>query len=204
LKILAPSRFRNAVLSLPAMFLWPNLFGVLISSLIFCCLQFGLPVLQNFESRSRTDLSQEDVCQFIEIFLLGTNAGLTKLEALQLVFDTATEPLQSEIVSAIGRCNLGVGLVPSLSYTAEKYPELAPAIKAISRSEITGAPISAALELELMLTRSQAANDVLQRVRSLSVKCVLPLGLCFLPAFFLLAIVPIIASLLPSIFSTLK
>ena len=204
MKYLAPSRSRNALLSLPVIFLWPTLLGGLISSLLFCCLQFGLPVLQNFESRSSNELSKEDVCQFIEIFSLGTNAGLTKLEALQLVLETSSEPLQSEISKAIGRCNLGVGLVPSLAYTAEKYPNLAPAIKVISRSEITGAPISAALELELMLTRAQAANEVLQLVRSLSVKCVLPLGLCFLPAFFLLTIVPIVASLLPSIFSTLN
>lgn len=201
MKYLRTHGFRNLVLSLPALILWTNFAGAFISSLVFTFLQFGLPILQRFERHNTAQISRENVCEFTEIFLLGTNAGLTKLESLNLVIETSTEPLRGEIQSVISRCKMGIGLATSLAYTAEKFPILAPVITAISRSEITGAPITSALEIDLMLNRSQAANDVLQRVRSLSVKCVLPLGLCFLPAFFLVTIVPIVATLLPSIFA---
>lgn len=201
MKFLRTHGFRNLVLSLPALILWTNFGGALISSLVFTFLQFVLPILQKFERDNTAQISRENVCEFTEIFLLGTNAGLTKLESLNLVIETSPDPLRGEIQRVISRCKMGIGLATSLAYTAEKFPILAPVITAISRSEITGAPITAALEIDLMLNRSQAANDVLQRVRSLSVKCVLPLGLCFLPAFFLITIVPIVATLLPSIFA---
>jgi pilus assembly protein TadC len=200
-KFLRTYEFRNLVLSLPAFILWTNLGGASISILVFTFLQFGLPIVQRFERNHPEEISRENVCEFIEIFLLGTNAGLTKLETLNLVLETASEPLRSEISRVISRCKMGIGLATSLSYTAERYPIITPVLAAISRSEITGAPVSAALEIDLMLNRAQAANEILQRVRSLSVKCVLPLGICFLPAFVLVTIVPIVATLLPSIFS---
>jgi hypothetical protein len=49
------------------------------------------------------------------------------------------------------------------------------------------------------LTRQQGAqahSQRLQRVRQLGVKAALPLGLCFLPAFILLGVVPIAAGFL--------
>jgi len=172
--------------------------------MIFAVLQLGLPVLNEFDRKSDKEISRENICEFIEIFLLGINAGLTKLETLNLIFETSTEPLRSEISAVVTRCNLGISLVKSLEFTSEKYPKLAPALKTISRSEITGGPITESLELELMLTRAQSVNDALLRVRSLSIKCVLPLGLCFLPAFFVVTIVPIVASLIPNIFATFR
>ena len=195
---------RNLLLSLPGYLLFPNAFGILLASGVFSVLHFGLPLLRKLERAKKADISLEQVCEFIEIFLLGTNAGLTKLETLNLVAETVTDPLQSEVSEVITRCNMGIGLATSLTYTTIKYPKLSQTIKIISRSEVTGGSITEALELELLLARSQAANDVMKRVRSLSVKCVLPLGLCFLPAFFLATIVPIIASLVPTIFSTLR
>lgn len=193
---------RNFALSLPAFVLWPNMFGSLIACVIFVGLHFGLSILTKIDSRHATEISLEVVSEVIEIFLLGANAGLTHLESLKLVAETVTDPMQSEIAEVIARCNLGISLTRSLSYLTEKYPDLAATIKVISRSETTGGPIIEALELELLLIRAQATNDVLRRVRSLSVKCVLPLGLCFLPAFFLATVIPIVANLLPDILST--
>lgn len=195
---------RNLVLSFPVLVLWPNFTGLVIFFLLYCLINFGLSVLSQADKDKAKDVTSEMVCEFIEIFLLGTNAGLNKLETLNLVAETVSDPIRHEINDALARCNLGISLVSSLAYSAEQFPKLAPAIKAISRSEITGGAVTDALGLELMLNRAQSVNEVLRRVRSLSVKCVLPLGLCFLPAFFLATIVPILASLLPNIFSTIR
>jgi len=203
LKHLHNQKFRNLLLSIPVLVFRSDIAGVLFASTLFCALHFGIPLLKALEHVSPEDLSDDEVCEFIELFLLGTNAGLTKLETLNLVAETSSGPLPDEIAEVIARCNLGISLVTSLGYTAKKYPNLGQAIRTISRSELTGGPITEALELELTLTQAKSANDALRRVRSLSVKCVLPLGLCFLPAFFLLTIVPIVASMLPKIFSTM-
>jgi len=204
LTLLRNEKFRNLLLSLPILVYRPDIVGALVACMIFAVLQLGLPVLNEFDRKSEKEISRDNICEFIEIFLLGINAGLTKLETLNLIFETSTEPLRSEISAVVTRCNLGISLVKSLEFTAEKYPTLAPALKTISRSEITGGPITESLELELMLTRAQSVNDALLRVRSLSIKCVLPLGLCFLPAFFVVTIVPIVASLIPNIFATFR
>ena len=203
MRYLHNQKFRNLLLSIPVVVYRPDIVGALLACVLFAALHFGLPLLKKLERNNADEISQENVCEFIEIFLLGTNAGLTKLETLNLVRETSTGPLPGEMSEVIARCNLGISLVTSLGYTAKKYPNLAQAIRTISRSELTGGPITEALELELTLTQAQSANEALRRVRALSVKCVLPLGLCFLPAFFLLTIVPIVASMLPKIFSTM-
>lgn len=192
---------RNLFLSFPAVLIFPNFAGLLLLIVVFLLLNYGLPVLRNFDDSKKQSFTRQNVCEFIDLFLLGTNAGLTKLETLNLINETASIAVQNVVTQAIARCNLGISLSTSLSYVAGQYPGLRSSIRVISRSELTGAPIIEALELELMLNRAQASNEVLRLVRSLSVKCVLPLGLCFLPAFFLITIVPIVASLLPNMFS---
>jgi len=119
-KFLRTYEFRNLVLSLPALFLWTNLAGAFLSILIFAFLQFGIPIVQRYDRNHPEEISRDNVCEFIEIFLLGTNAGLTKLEAFSLVLETTSEPLRSEISRVISRCNMGIGLTTSLSYTAER------------------------------------------------------------------------------------
>ena len=60
----------------------------------------------------------------------------------------------------------------------------------------SGSPVIDQLaEVEYVL-QSQLDTERLKRIKSVAVKSVLPLGICFLPAFILLAIVPIIAGLI--------
>lgn len=193
---------RNLFLSLPAFVIFPHLLGLVLSIAILLGLNYLIPLIQKLDQAKNVEMSKESVSEFIELFLLGTNAGLNKLETLNLIVETSDNEIRSMASKVVARCNLGISLFTSLTYVAEQFPNLRSTIRILSRSESTGGPIIEALELELMLNRAQASNEVLQRVRSLSVKCVLPLGLCFLPAFFLLTIVPIVFSLLPNIFST--
>jgi hypothetical protein len=47
--------------------------------------------------------------------------------------------------------------------------------------------------------RAQRRAAAQHRVRQASVWLVVPLGLCFLPAFILVAVVPLVVGLLPSL-----
>lgn len=75
---------------------------------------------------------------------------------------------------------------------------LANAAHLLERSFITGSPLNAALETMSDQLRKQVAQDVTRRVRAVGVKAVMPLGLCFLPAFVLLTVVPIAVGLFRS------
>lgn len=75
-------------------------------------------------------------------------------------------------------------------------PALAPIARAILRSAQTGAPLTSVLLRvadDLRLTRR---TQLEQAAKTVGVKAVAPLGLCFLPAFMLLGVVPLIASLI--------
>lgn len=71
--------------------------------------------------------------------------------------------------------------------------------RAASRSARTGAPLAALLASAAVDLRAEASASALALVRGASVRAVLPLGLCLLPSFGLLGIVPVVAGLLPSL-----
>ncbi|NQU36189.1 MAG: type II secretion system F family protein [Actinobacteria bacterium] len=75
-------------------------------------------------------------------------------------------------------------------------PALAPIARAILRSAETGAPLTATLLRVGDDLRSTRKAQLDQAAQAVGVKAVGPLGLCFLPAFMLLGVVPLIASLI--------
>ena len=71
--------------------------------------------------------------------------------------------------------------------------------RALARAHRTGAPVVPAVErLADELARS-ARSEVEDRARAVGVKAAVPLGLCLLPAFVLIGIVPLVAGLLTSL-----
>lgn len=71
--------------------------------------------------------------------------------------------------------------------------------RAVVRSSRTGAPLADLLSQTAADLRDEASAAALTQVRAASVKAVLPLGLCLLPAFVLLGIVPVIGGLIPQL-----
>ena len=75
-------------------------------------------------------------------------------------------------------------------------PALGPLGRAMARSHRTGAPVVTAIErLGDELARAARA-EVEDRARAVGVRAAVPLGLCLLPAFVLIGIVPVVAGLL--------
>jgi Flp pilus assembly protein TadB len=75
-------------------------------------------------------------------------------------------------------------------------PGLGPIARSVARSARTGAPLAALLATTAGELRAASAAAALAEVRAVSVRAVLPLGLCLLPAFTLLGIVPVVVGLL--------
>jgi pilus assembly protein TadC len=66
----------------------------------------------------------------------------------------------------------------------------------MSRAQSTGASVVPAVERLAHDLARRARADVEERARAVGVKAALPLGLCLLPAFLLVGIVPLVAALL--------
>ena len=72
---------------------------------------------------------------------------------------------------------------------------LAAAARALARATDGGAPVAAAVARLASEARAQARADAEQAARRVGVLVVAPLGLCFLPAFVLLGVVPVVVGL---------
>ena len=78
---------------------------------------------------------------------------------------------------------------------------LSGSINLILNSSITGSKISETLRLNLETYQRSHRNEVLKAIKKSEVWLLGPLGLCFLPTFMLIAVVPLIGSLITGFMS---
>ncbi|MFE4513964.1 type II secretion system F family protein [Kitasatospora sp. NPDC056783] len=119
--------------------------------------------------------------------------------------------LPSEAVSAVGRsvgaplgprlvaigAELALGAPPELCWSrlGEQHPPLAPLARCLERSSLGGVPAVDPLIGLAQGQRAAAARAAHARVRRAAVIATAPLGLCFLPAFVLIGVVPVVIGL---------
>lgn len=115
-------------------------------------------------------------------------------ESVEAVADAVGGPLGAELARVAARIRLGADPAEEwLSLTAD--PVLAPLGRAAARAATGGAPVAATLARLARDQRRTARAAASARARTAGVRAVAPLGLCFLPAFVLLGIVPAVAGI---------
>jgi pilus assembly protein TadC len=80
---------------------------------------------------------------------------------------------------------------------------LAPAARALARASDGGAPVASAVSRLAAEVRAEGRSAAEQAARRVGVLAVAPLGLCFLPAFVLLGVVPVVIGLAGPLLGTL-
>ena len=93
-----------------------------------------------------------------------------------------------------------LGLPPELAWQPVlDDPQLAPLGRALVRAGRSGASVSheAVRLADELADRSRASVE--ERAHGVGVKAAVPLGLCLLPSFVLLGVVPLVVSLLQSL-----
>jgi pilus assembly protein TadC len=96
--------------------------------------------------------------------------------------------------------SLRAGVLPAEAWRSWLTdPWLAPAARTAVRTTQTGAAAAEDFRRTANRLRARRQSAAQHRVRQASVWLVVPLGLCFLPAFVLLAVVPLVVGLLPSL-----
>ena len=115
-------------------------------------------------------------------------------ESVEAVADAVGGPLGAELARVAARIRLGADPTQEwLNLSSE--PALAPLGRAAARATGGGAPIAATLTRLARDQRRTARASAAARARTAGVRAVAPLGLCFLPAFVLLGIVPAVAGI---------
>lgn len=77
---------------------------------------------------------------------------------------------------------------------------LGPLGTALARADESGAPVAESVRVLADESRRTDRIDRLERARRVGVRTAAPLGLCFLPAFLLVAVVPTVIGLIGAVF----
>lgn len=158
---------------------------------------WGPRLLSTLESRAqrrrRVELERQ-VPATADLLAACLAAGATPAEAARAVARAIGDPIAVPLGRLTGALDLGADPVTAWSaLTSEE--SLRPIARAASRSSETGAPLATLLvavadeQRDAMRARAAAA------ARAAGVRSVAPLVACFLPAFILVGIIPVVASL---------
>ena len=133
-----------------------------------------------------------------DLLAAALSAGVPSVHALPVVARAVGGPTERLLGVVHRRMMLGEPPEHAWSRVATS-PGIGGIARAAARSGRTGAPLAALLTSTAAELRADATASGLAQVRAASVRAVLPLGLCLLPSFGLLGIVPVVAGLLPSL-----
>lgn len=139
--------------------------------------------------------AQAELPHLVRLLSAALAAGAAPAEALSVVVAAMPGAAAARLAPVAARLRLGADPVATWRELIGD-PALAPLGRALSRAHATGAPVAVSVErLADDLTR-RARAEVEDRARRVGVKAAVPLGLCLLPSFLLLGVVPVVGSLL--------
>ncbi len=121
-------------------------------------------------------------------------AGAPTVVATATVADAIGEPAAGSLRNVVAALRLGADPVLAWSVLGEE-PGLRSIAVAVARSSRSGAPLAAVLGHAAADLRREARLHVEVAARAAGVRAVAPLAACFLPAFLLLGVVPLVVSL---------
>ncbi len=134
-----------------------------------------------------------DLPTAVDLLAACLGAGAAPGPALETVSRALGGPVGEELLVLHHRLAVGVDPVEVWRSVAG-HAQLAPLGRALGRACETGASVAPAARRLGEELRAQARAEVEARARTVEVKAAAPLGLCLLPAFVVLGVVPMVAS----------
>lgn len=148
--------------------------------------------------RREREAAARELPHFVDLFSCALRSGAAPQAALAAVVLACPGPTAQRLDGALARLRMGVD--PVLVWGDLSDDDVLSALgRTLARAESSGSSVADAVERladELERTCLAAVED---RARAVGVKAAVPLGLCLLPAFLLIGIVPTVAGLLTTI-----
>lgn len=135
----------------------------------------------------------------VDLFRLAVGAGLSVHQAVEAVAARAPAPVDAALAEVVRRVALGERLgdaLDALSVLGDPVLPLAAGLRGAARH---GAPLADALERVAVDARVLRRRRAEEDARRLPVQMLFPLVMCVLPAFGLLAVVPLLLASLRSL-----
>ena len=175
-----------------------GMWWVLVAPVAYGLLKRTLTLLPSEASVARAKEREREGLFFLSALGGSLKAGLPLLPALANVASLLTSSLKSDIEKVYSLLLLGAEPKQAWGVLVDD-PQLGSCARAIARAQLEGRSLAIVVDrmitevFEKTLTRSK------ERVKSLSVKLALPIGLCFLPSFLIGGIGPVIYSFFSSL-----
>ncbi|UVJ38841.1 type II secretion system F family protein [Arthrobacter sp. CJ23] len=138
-----------------------------------------------------------DTAMMLELIAAMLDAGAGIGRALELIAACAAPPLGRSLHPVVGALAIGADWETAWRSSAAQTAEVLRLKDALAFAALTGAPSAAILYAQAARDRREQFRSAEKRAAALGVKLVIPLGLCSLPAFLCLGVVPVLIAMLP-------
>jgi pilus assembly protein TadC len=146
-------------------------------------------------ARRRRESVRRDLPYVVDLFAATLRSGAAPGDGIALVCAALPGAAADRLAGVAARLSLGLDPVQVWTALADD-PQLGRLGRTLARAQASGAPVVAAVERLADDLAGTARAETEERARAVGVKAAVPLGLCLLPAFVLIGIVPLVVALL--------
>lgn len=189
-----PPRLAAAALGVAVVLVVGGPLGLFAGAAAFLGTDRAVRTLEPATVRRRSEHRAAELPLVLDLLAVCLRAGTPLVTALETVASALPGALSAELALVAGLQRLGSAPEAAWADLADD-PDLGPVARAVARSVESGARLATAFERLAADRRSALAAAGDARARRAGVIAMAPLGLCFLPAFVSLGIVPIVLSL---------
>lgn len=145
----------------------------------------------------RTDEIGVELPEALDLLNLCVGSGLGLQGALQQVASSQRGPVAAEFTRVLREMGLGVPRTDAFLAMAKRVrqPDMLRFIQAIVQVDRLGIPLSVVIREQAREMRAKRHARAREQAQKVSVKILLPLVLCFLPALFIIVLAPAIVSI---------
>ncbi len=140
-----------------------------------------------------------DLPQALDLLAAGLAAGRPLRSATEAVVEVLDGPLAADLAEVVAAVRLGRAEDDAWR-ELRTHPVLGPVATDLARSAASGTRLVELLGVHARVARRLRQAELEAMAKAVGVRCVVPLMVCFLPAFLLVGVVPIIGSVLAAAF----
>ena len=165
--------------------------GPLIGGALAPVVHRSMSRLESAAARRRNARIAAQLPTALDLMVAALAVGRPPVTAFELAAEATAEPLGTELGLVAGRLAIA-GDSEAVWRTLTTDPSLAPVGRAFRRAAESGMPVAHVVSGVADDLRRERRAARRERSRKVAVRTAAPLGACFLPAFFLIGIVPTI------------
>lgn len=148
--------------------------------------------------RRRREAAERELPALVHLLVTALESGCDVGVGLRLVCDALPGAAAELLGTVPARLTLGVSAETAWQPVLQD-PQLAPLGRAMVRAHRSGASVTEEVARLADELERRTRTGIEERARAVGVKAAVPLGLCLLPSFLLIGVVPLVAGLLRSL-----